>query len=243
MLYNVWDPGSARAVAEAGAKAIATGSWSVAAAFGFGDGEQLPLALALDNAARITAAVELPVTVDFEGAYAEAPADAARNVARLLETGVVGINFEDRVVAGTGLHEIADQARRIAAIRCAADEAGVALFINARTDLFLQAAPEAHPRLVEDALQRAQAYADAGASGLFVPGLCDETAIGEIVAGTALPVNVMALPALPPVQKLAALGVARISHGPGPYRLVMETLRNAARAEFAPPAGPDTQPG
>jgi 2-methylisocitrate lyase-like PEP mutase family enzyme len=233
VLFNVWDPGSARAVAEAGAQAIATGSWSVAAANGFDDGEHLPLELALEIAARIAAAVELPVTIDFEGGYAEAAADVARNVSRLLETGVIGINFEDRIVTGSGLYDVAVQARRIAAIRHAAEEAGVALFINARTDLFLEAAPDEHPGLLQQALRRAEAYADAGASGYFVPGLRDEATIARIVEANSLPLNVMVLPALPPVRRLAALGVARISHGPGPYRLVREALQGAARAALA----------
>lgn len=233
VLFNVWDPGSARAVAEAGAQAIATGSWSVAAANGFDDGEQLPLELALENATRIASAVELPVTIDFEGGYAEAVADVARNVERLLETGAIGVNFEDRIVAGTGIYDVDVQARRIEAIRHAAEEAGIALFINARTDLFLEAAPDEHPGLLQPALQRAAAYADAGASGYFVPGLCDEATIAAIAAATSLPLNVMALPALPPVRRLAALGVARVSHGPGPYRLVTEALQGAARAAFA----------
>lgn len=230
VLFNAWDPGSARAVAEAGARAIATGSWSVAAAFGFDDGEHLPLQLALDNARRIAASVDLPVTVDFEGGYASTPDEVAHNVSRLLDTGAVGINFEDRVVNGAGLYDAEIQARRIAAIREAAESAGIRLFINARTDLFLEAPGEEHPGLVEQALIRADLFSGAGADGLFVPGLCDEAAIGRLVDAGLLPVNVMMLPALPGLQRMKALGVARISYGPGPYRLAMTALQDAARA-------------
>src|SRR3546814_13906648 len=77
ILFNAWDPGSAKVVEEAGARAIATGSWSVAAAFGFEDGEKLPRELALANLERIVSAVSLPVTVDLEGGYGRAPAEVA----------------------------------------------------------------------------------------------------------------------------------------------------------------------
>src|SRR5688572_24317336 len=80
VLFNAWDAGSAKVVAKAGAKAIATGSWSVAAAHGFDDGEALTLDLALANLARIARCVDLPVTLDFEGGYALEPAALAANV-------------------------------------------------------------------------------------------------------------------------------------------------------------------
>lgn len=227
ILFNAWDPGSAKIVAEAGARAIATGSWSVAAAFGFGDGEQLPLDLALDNLRRIVAAVDLPVTLDFEGGYAVDPATVAANARRVREAGAIGCNFEDRVVAGQGLHSVAAQTAGIAAMRAAA---GADFFINARTDLFLTAKPDQHGGLVDQALERAQAYADAGASGLFVPGLVDEALIAAVCAASPLPVNVMAMPGTPAARRLAKLGVARISHGPGPYRIAMAALAQAARA-------------
>ena len=105
ILFNAWDAGSAKIVAEAGAKAIATGSASVAAAQGFSDAEALPLELALANAERVVAAVDLPVTVDFEGAYAVEPEGVAANMATLAATGSIGCNFEDQVVGGEGLHD------------------------------------------------------------------------------------------------------------------------------------------
>ena len=103
ILYNIWDAGSAKAVAEAGAKAIATGSASVAGAHGYADAETLPLELAIAGVERIVAAVELPVTVDFEGGYAVEPELVGRNVAMLAEAGAVGCNFEDQVI-GTMTH-------------------------------------------------------------------------------------------------------------------------------------------
>src|SRR5881392_1123908 len=98
ILYNIWDVGSALAVVSAGAKALATGSHPVADANGWPDGQQVPIDFALTNAKRIVNAVELPVTVDFEGAYSTDPEKGAKNVARLTETGAVGCNFEDQVI-------------------------------------------------------------------------------------------------------------------------------------------------
>ena len=230
ILFNAWDAGSARAVAEAGAKAIATGSASVAAAHGFHDAEALPLELALANAARIVAAVELPVTIDFEGGYAVEPEPLAANVRRLAETGAVGCNFEDQVVGGEGLHPTDRQCERIRAARGAA---GAAFFINARTDLFLKSKRETHDSaMVEAALARADAYAEAGASGLFVPGLIDLALLERLCAASPLPVNFMAYPGAPSPAELGAAGVARISHGPFPYKLAMKALKAAAEALY-----------
>lgn len=234
ILFNAWDPGSAKAVAEAGAKAIATGSWSVADAHGFGDAEGLPFDLAIANAARVAAAVALPVTIDFEGGYAIDPGKLAANFAALLAAGAIGCNFEDRVIGGEGLHPVAVQAERVKAMRRAAERAQVDAFINARTDIFLQARPEAHDRTAVDAaLERARAYADAGASGFFVPGLADERLLARVCEASPLPVNAMMFAGMPDRRRLAELGVARISHGPGPYRLAMKALTDAARAAIS----------
>ncbi|MGZ8353042.1 MAG: isocitrate lyase/phosphoenolpyruvate mutase family protein, partial [Allosphingosinicella sp.] len=135
ILYNAWDAGSAQAVAEAGAKAIATGSASVAAAYGFQDAEALPLELALANAGRVVKAVKLPVSIDFEGAYGAEPEAVAANMKRLADTGAIGCNFEDQAIGGEGLHPLEAQAGRIRAARAAV---GPDFFINARTDIFLK---------------------------------------------------------------------------------------------------------
>jgi 2-methylisocitrate lyase-like PEP mutase family enzyme len=230
VLYNAWDAGSARTIAEAGARAIATGSASVAAAHGFEDAEALPLDLALANAERIARAVELPVTVDFEGAYAADPGGVAANLKRLSETGAIGCNFEDQVVGGEGLHAIEAQSARIRAARAAA---GPDFFINARTDIFLKTKAATHaPAAIEEAIARARAYAEAGASGFFVPGLVDLDQLAEICSASPLPVNFMAFPGAPEASAVAAAGVARISHGPFPYRLAMKALKDAAEAIY-----------
>ena len=234
ILYNAWDAGSARVIAGAGAKAIATGSWSVAAAHGYDDGEKLPLPLALANLERIVAAVHLPVTLDFESGYGADPAALAANVSQALSRGAVGFNIEDRIIGGKDLYSTADQAARLLAARMASETSGVSCFLNARTDVFLKADRAQHDgALLARALERARAYAGAGASGFFVPGLVDETLIGALCAQCPLPVNVYVMPQTPPAKRLAELGVARISHGPGPYRLAMKAVEEAARAAHA----------
>jgi 2-methylisocitrate lyase-like PEP mutase family enzyme len=230
ILYNAWDAGSAKIIAEAGAKAIATGSFSVAMAHGYDDREALPLDLALANAGRIASAVELPVSIDFEGAYAEQPEGVAGNLARLQAAGAVGCNFEDQIIGGGGLHPAEAQAARI---RAARGSVGADFFINARTDLFLQAPRESHDEtLVDAALERGRAYAGAGASGLFLPGLVDERLIARACEGSPLPVNIMHMIGAPPAARLAQLGVARISHAGGPWRLAMRALKQAAEEVY-----------
>ncbi len=233
VLYNCWDAGSASAIAKAGAPALATGSWSVAAAQGYADGQALPLDVLLQIAARITATSSVPVSLDFEGGYATAPQELRTNIARVIDAGIVGINFEDRVVAGDGLHSVADQSARITAIRAEAEAQAIPLFINARTDLFLQSDPSDHGTYVDDAITRGQAYTQAGASGFFIPGLTNPEMIQTICEAISLPVNVMCLDVTADLGPLAAQGVSRISFGPAPYRTAMKALTDQASRHYS----------
>ena len=226
VLVNIWDAGSARVVTESGAKALATGSWSVAAAHGFDDGERLPLELVLANLKRIVASVDLPVSVDIEGGYGVTPTAVATTVRSVIVAGAVGINLEDQVIGGEGLYDAEQQVERIRAARRVADEAGISLFINARTDVYLQAEPAAHGEThLTEAVERSAAYAEAGASGFFVPGLRDINAIQALCERSPLPVNVMVDGA--PSSGLKAV-VSRVSSGPTPYRQAIERLRQGA---------------
>jgi len=228
VLFNVWDAGTARAVEAGGAEAIATGSWSVAAANGFGDGEQFPRDLALANLSRIVAAVSLPVTVDLERGYADDAEGVGRTVAAAIEAGAVGCNLEDSDAAGA-LVPVAEQVERIVQARGAA--APGQFFLNARTDVFLQAPPADHDdALLAAALARTVEYAAAGADGIFLPGLVDPDLIGAAVRATDRPVNVMVSEGLPSLAVLSGLGVARVSHGPGPYLAAMSFLQETSRA-------------
>ena len=230
LLYNAWDAGSAKAVADAGAPAIATGSHAVAGAQGFPDGEKMPFNLFLDIVRRIVGAVEVPVTADFEGGFAADTARLEDHARYLAETGAVGCNFEDQEVGGPGLHPIAEQAARVAAV------ARSGLWVNARTDVFLRrriAGGDANdPSLLGEAMERAAAYAEAGAGSLFVPGPTDIALIAQICERSPLPVNIIMLPGLDDWRTLAKAGVARVSWGGGPWRLAMERLAKDAEALY-----------
>jgi len=234
VLFNIWDPGSARAVAAAGARALATGSWSVASAMGFADGEKLPLDLAVANLERIVAATELPVSIDLESGYGATPQAVGQTLSRAIAGGAVGCNLEDSYPETGALRPVAEQVERIRQARGAAEAAGVAFFINARTDVFFQRpAAEHDAAMADEAVERARAYAEAGADGLFAPGVVAAPLIGRIAENAPLPLNIMANAATPDLAVLARLGVARVSHGPGPYVAAMQAVEAAARAALA----------
>lgn len=228
ILYNIWDAGSAAAVAKAGAKAIATGSYGVANAHGFTDGETLPLELVFSNLAEIVAITELPVTIDLEAGYG-ADLDGVEETARQAAAkGAAGCNIEDKIPGTRTLFDTANAAARYGA----AAKAG--LWINARADLFIITPPAEHDEAVADALlERAKAYADAGANSLFVPFVTDPKLIGWICERSPLPVNILMSPGTPDHKTLADLGVARISHGHYPWAAAMEWLADEARKVYA----------
>lgn len=213
VLPNAWDAGSAAVMAAAGAPAIGTTSGGVAWSLGRGDGEQADRDEMLAAAARIAAAVDVPVSVDIEAGYGAAPDEVAKTVTAVVAAGAVGINLEDSEAPGGPLFTPQEQAKRIAAARAAAAAAGLPeLVINARTDVYLFAVGEESGRL-EDVLARAAVYAQAGAEGIFVPGLLDLAVLGELASSSPLPVNAMAGPGGPSVAELTKAGVRRVSVG------------------------------
>ncbi len=231
VLFNVWDVGSTKAVAKGGARAIATSSWAVADANGFADGERVPLALAIGNLRRIAAATDLPVTIDLESGYGGTAEQVCETIGLAIDAGAVGCNLEDSFPADGRLRETVEQSDRIARVRQAADTANIAFFVNARTDVFFRRPPERHDEaMVVEAIERAHAYADAGADGLFAPGLVDITLIARLAETSPLPLNIMVDDATPSLSALAQHGVARVSYGPRPYLVAMKALEQAARA-------------
>jgi 2-methylisocitrate lyase-like PEP mutase family enzyme len=223
-LPNCWDPASARIFEVAGFAAIGTSSAAVANALGVQDGDCLDVSAHLAAVSRITAVVSVPVSVDFESGYAFDSAKLGRNVARLATTGAAGYNLEDSRVNGE-LYSIEEQAERIAAAKVAAP----ALFLNARTDIFLAEIGNPESRL-ERTKERLTAYLAAGADGIFVPGIRDEATITDIARTfRKKPLNILAGPATPPVAELERFGVARVSVGSWPMRRTMSVLRDIAR--------------
>ncbi|MDQ3401976.1 MAG: isocitrate lyase/phosphoenolpyruvate mutase family protein [Actinomycetota bacterium] len=212
-LANAWDVASALVSVRAGVRAVATTSSGVAWSLGAPDGDALDRRQALDLIARVVAAVDVPVSADIETGFGATPDDVASTVRDVLAAGAVGVNMEDSYATERGpLRDIDEQARRYAAARGAATEAGIDLFINARTDAYLRQVGTEDERLTET-LDRARAYLDAGASGIFVPGLTDLATIRTLAARIEAPLNIMVAAGSPTVRELAEAGVARVSMG------------------------------
>ncbi|HEX4765948.1 MAG TPA: isocitrate lyase/phosphoenolpyruvate mutase family protein [Lichenihabitans sp.] len=205
-LPNAWDAGSAAYLASLGAKAAATSSAALAWSHGYPDGERLPRDLLLASVAEVTRAVSIPVSVDTETGYGGDPAEVGETIARLVGAGAVGINIED------GLRPAEETAARIAAARAAATREGVALFINARTDLWLKPLVADAARR-DEAIRRGRLYAEAGADGFFLPRLAALDDVKAIAAAVPLRPNLMAVPGLPKAAQLREAGATRVSLG------------------------------
>jgi 2-methylisocitrate lyase-like PEP mutase family enzyme len=235
VLINIWDLGSARVVAEAGAAALATSSWSVARARGEDDGEQTRLDDVIALTGDLASATHLPVSVDLESGYGATPEVVGTTVRRAIGAGAVGCNLEDTRPGASELLPSTDQMERLRAARSAADDCGVPAFVNARTDVFLLASRPHDRDAVDDVVRRARVYADAGADGLFAPGLADLELIARLVEGSPLPVNIMTGPGSD-LPAIASTGVARISYGASSYVAavaVLESLTKQALVDTA----------
>jgi 2-methylisocitrate lyase-like PEP mutase family enzyme len=208
VLANCWDAGSARLIESLGGRAAATTSAGVAWSLGYPDGNALPVPLLVSTVASIVRAIRVPLTVDFEGGYAADPAIVGETVARIIDAGAIGINIED----GSDRPDLL--CAKIAQAKQAGIRLGVGLFVNARTDVYLRGLTPETARAAET-LARAARYRDAGADGIFVPGLVNSADIRQIAATAGFPLNVMASPGLPPASELARLGVRRLSAGSG----------------------------
>ncbi|MDC6170672.1 isocitrate lyase/PEP mutase family protein [Paucibacter sp. XJ19-41] len=226
LLPNAWDPGSALLMQSLGAAAVATSSAAVAWAMGYGDGDRLPVAKLIALTEALAARLAVPLTVDFEGGYSDDPQSVGASAAALIAAGAAGINIED----GRAAPELL--VRKIAALREAAERAGVRLFINARSDVYLKGLVPPEQR-VDELLARAERYAAAGADGLFAAGARAPGEIAAICAGSRLPVNILALPGVPAAAELGRLGVRRISAGSGIAESVCARIAELTRSFLA----------
>ena len=230
VLPNAHDVVSARIAAARGPVAIGTTSAGMAWAAGYPDGERIPREEMLAAVERVVRAVDVGVTADLEAGYGDTPEAAADTAAAAIEIGVVGLNLQDTGQPGStyadGLLPIELAAEKIAAVRDVAEREGIELAINARTDVFLFGHGDDDSR-IEEAARRGRAYLDAGADCAFVPGAVDADTIARLVAAIDGPINVYALPGVPPVSELNRLGVRRVSVGCGPYQACLRLLEEA----------------
>lgn len=224
IVTNVWDAVTARIVAGApGVKAIASASHAVSFAHGVADGEGLSIEQALEAARLIVNAVELPVSIDFERGYATDAASVGRNIARLIDAGAAGLNLEDSTGdSASPLFPIDLATDRVAAVRAAADEAGVPLVLNARADALVRGGSW------DEFIDRANAYLGAGADVIFALGLGDEDKVARAIDQINGKVSVVSNPGSVPLKRLAELGVSRVSFGPGTLGLTLAHLQAAA---------------
>lgn len=225
IVVNIWDAVTARIVADAkGVTALATASHAVSFAHGVPDNEGLTVEQALETTRIITGAVEIPVSVDFEKGYAADAVGVRDNVARLIEAGAAGLNIEDSLEAASGaLRDLESSVARVAAARAAADAAGVPLAINARVDALVS-----NPADWAGAMERANRYLDAGATSIFMLRLPTEGLVERAIRDINGPVSVVSNPTSVTLKKLAELGIARVSFGPGVLGLTLAHLQKAA---------------
>ncbi|GAA1285420.1 isocitrate lyase/phosphoenolpyruvate mutase family protein [Saccharothrix xinjiangensis] len=216
VLPNVWDAASARVLAEAGYPAVATASAAVSATLGYGDGHGMPVDEAFAAIRRVAAAVDVPVTADVERGYGLPPALVAE---RLAEAGAVGCNLEDSDPATGRLVDLAEQVDFLAAVRAADPD----LVVNARVDVFVRGAGNPDEEAFDDAVRRGRAYLEAGADCVY-PITMPAGRLAAFVREVGGPVNHLHVPGSPTPAEAAALGVARVSFGPGLQRLLMARL-------------------
>jgi 2-methylisocitrate lyase-like PEP mutase family enzyme len=228
ILPNAWDAVTARLFVKAGARAMATTSAGIAATLGYADGQNVPRELMMEAIARIARVVDVPVTADIESGYADSSKGVGESIRAVIKAGAVGVNLED----STGdpsqpLFALEQQIERIQAAREAADNADVPVVINARTDVYLANMGDVASRFAET-LRRLNAYREAGADCLFVPGVTDMPTLTQLVHGVPGPLNVLAGPGMPLVADLQRVGIARLSVGSAIMRATLALARDAA---------------
>ena len=218
VLPNAWDAISARIVEAEGFPAVASSSAGCAAVLGYADGQRIPAAEMLMLVGRIAASVDVPVTADVEAGYG----DPVETVRALVDAGVVGLNFED--MAHDELLPLPQQLDRIRAVR------GVSamLVINARTDIFLASHGDPATRF-DRAVERLNAFLEAGADCAFAPGVEDAETIARLVQSVRGPLNILAGPSTPALSILESLRVARVSFGSGPSRVALGAFQRFVR--------------
>lgn len=230
---NAWDPISAVAIQQAGASAIATTSYGIAASRGVADGGGLNAAVALEALQRIIGAVTLPVTADLERGYASTLDGVVETVTAAIGLGIAGLNLEDSLAQA--LVPVSEQVTLLGSVSQAVKESGVPVFLNARTDTYLFRDPSASDDdLLAETIDRGRAYVQAGADGLFVPGIADHAAIAAICEAVTVPVNLMLGTEPVDLDELLRLGVRRLTWGPAFQLQAQQQLQDTIASLLAP---------
>ncbi|HKB44326.1 MAG TPA: isocitrate lyase/phosphoenolpyruvate mutase family protein, partial [Chitinophagaceae bacterium] len=200
IIANAWNVKSAQLIEQSGYQAIATSSGAISNSLGYEDGEKMPFSELLYIVQRIKAGTTIPLSVDLERGYTDNLSELIENIQKLVDTGVAGINLED--AQGEEIY-----LKKLHSIKNHFEKTNQKVFINARTDGFLQKVESP----LETTIKRAKLYQEAGADGLFVPAVSDPAIIKEIASATTLPLNVVGTPKLSSIKTLSECGVRRIS--------------------------------
>lgn len=230
-LPNIWDVAGARLLEDLGFPAAATASAAVSRSLGYEDGENIPFDKLCWLLERIAGSVGIPVTADIEAGFAADLKDLKSNIARVLDCGVVGINFEDTVPRTQQLYPIDVQVLRLRAVREAAVAYGIPMYLNARVDVFVRLSAQSPEAQLQETLARAGAYLSAGADGIYPIGVRNEETIRALVKGIAAPVNIGY--SGQDLKALETMGVARVSMGPGFQTMTLKAMKEKA-AELKP---------
>ncbi|MGN6533260.1 MAG: isocitrate lyase/PEP mutase family protein [Ginsengibacter sp.] len=228
VLPNIWNPLGARLLEETGYKAVATASASVAYANGFQDGEKIPFEELIFILKRIVKSVNIPVTADVESGYATNNSVLKENIKKLVDIGIAGINFEDSHHDEQKLFSKNEQSEKINLIKTTASQKGSNLFVNARTDVFIKQNHLSKEQKLTEAIERGNAYKDAGADGFYPIVLKEKESIKTVIEEVSLPVNILMLPGIPDFATLKQIGLARISLGPGFLKFSVNSMKNIA---------------
>jgi 2-methylisocitrate lyase-like PEP mutase family enzyme len=229
VLTNIWDPLGALLMENLGYPAIATASAAIAYANGYNDREKIPFMDLLALLTRITTSVNLPVTADIESGYAGNDNQLQENIKLLLNAGIVGINIEDTNHKTHSFQSVESQCNKIRLIRKSADEMGIPLFINARTDVYLHEKNFATAKAkFDEVIKRGLAYKEAGADGFFPITLKQEEEIKELIDRVKLPLNIITMPGINYLKTLSKIGVARVSLGPSLLKIAIKAMKELA---------------
>jgi 2-methylisocitrate lyase-like PEP mutase family enzyme len=228
ILPNIWDPLGAALLESLEYPAVATASASIAFTNGYDDGENIPFNDVLTRLKQIASSVHIPVTADIENGYATTDIALQKNIERIIETGVIGINLEDYNKHTDSFFPVEVQCKRISLIKKISASMQVPLFINARTDVFYRGKGFTTEEKFTETLLRGKAYMDAGGDCFFPLAMRHPEDLQRVVETLRCPVNVIAFPGVPDMKTLESMGIARLSLGPGFLKTAIRTMRDVA---------------